>query len=185
MTGDLNLNSNRIVNMTNPSNDNDAVTKWYMHRYTMIGSRDDNGNFDCKNEIIWNNKNSGNNADLHNLGYIKQHFILSNGTNSMSGDLNMNNNKITNLGSGADDTDSINKKQLDDGLSSKANTLELTNYVKKDGSVSMTGNLNMNNNKITNLANPVNDNDATNKSYLDNEIKKYFFSFNYTIKYSP
>ena len=34
----------------------------------------------------------------------------------------------------------------------------------------MTGNLNMNSNKITNLGNPVNGNDASNKNYVDNNF---------------
>ena len=41
------------------------------------------------------------------------------------------------------------------------------NFLKKDGSVAMTGNLNLNNNKITNLATPVSDTDAANKAYVD------------------
>ena len=41
------------------------------------------------------------------------------------------------------------------------------NFLKKDGSVAMTGNLNLNSNKITNLATPVSDTDAANKAYVD------------------
>lgn len=41
------------------------------------------------------------------------------------------------------------------------------NFLKKDGSVAMTGNLNLNSNKITNLATPVSDTDAATKAYVD------------------
>ena len=39
-------------------------------------------------------------------------------------------------------------------------------YLPKDGSVSMAGNLNMNNNKIINLGDPTGATDAINKQYL-------------------
>lgn len=44
------------------------------------------------------------------------------------------------------------------------------NFLKKDGSVSLTGNLDANNNKITNLSNPTLSTDAVNKSYVDTII---------------
>ena len=39
--------------------------------------------------------------------------------------------------------------------------------MKKDGSSNMTGNLNMGNKKIINLANPADNTDAINKAYVD------------------
>jgi hypothetical protein len=41
---------------------------------------------------------------------------------------------------------------------------------KADGSVSMTGDLNLGNNKIIGVINGVNDNDVMNKGYIDGEI---------------
>ena len=39
--------------------------------------------------------------------------------------------------------------------------------MEKDGTVAMTGNLNLNNNKIINLSNPTQDNEAVTKDYAD------------------
>ena len=44
------------------------------------------------------------------------------------------------------------------------------NFVKKDGSITMTGNLNMGSQSITNVATPSNGTDAANKSYVDTQI---------------
>lgn len=44
------------------------------------------------------------------------------------------------------------------------------NFIKKDGSVAMTGSLNLGNQTITNLATPSSNSDAANKSYVDGQI---------------
>ena len=43
-------------------------------------------------------------------------------------------------------------------------------YVARDGSSTMTNDLNMNNKKIINLRPPTSDTDATNKKYVDDSI---------------
>ena len=47
-------------------------------------------------------------------------------------------------------------------------TLNTNNLLPLDGSKAMTGDLNLNNHKITNVATPTNNNDVANKSYVDN-----------------
>ena len=55
------------------------------------------------------------------------------------------------------------KKYVDD----KTVAPDLSDYLEKDGTVAMTGNLNLGNNKIINLSKPTQDNDAVNKVYAD------------------
>ena len=55
------------------------------------------------------------------------------------------------------------KKYVDD----KTVAPDLSDYLEKDGTVTMTGNLNVGNNKIINLSKPTQDNDAVNKDYAD------------------
>ena len=62
------------------------------------------------------------------------------------------------------DGDAANKKYVD------SKDVDLSLYVKRDGSQSMTGNLQMGSKKITNLADPDQDNEAVNKGYLDREL---------------
>ena len=45
-------------------------------------------------------------------------------------------------------------------------------YLNKNGSVAMTGDLNMDSHKIINVANPINNNDAATKSYVDAALAK-------------
>ena len=45
-------------------------------------------------------------------------------------------------------------------------------YLKKDGSVAMTGNLDMNNKQIKDMAQPTDDNDATTKKYFDDKLEQ-------------
>ena len=64
----------------------------------------------------------------------------------MTFDLNMNSYKIVNLKditSSSNDSEAVNKKYVD-----------LGNFLKLDGSVSMSGDLNMATNKIKNLGTP-------------------------------
>ena len=62
-------------------------------------------------------------------------------------DLNINNNKIINLAEPKKDGDAANKKYVD----SKATNVDLTAYLKRDGSQSMTGNLQMGDHTITGI----------------------------------
>ena len=96
-------------------------------------------------------------VDTHNTN---NNYLKTDGNNSMSGDLNMNNNKIINLknfnSSSTAETDVPNMKYIKDNF--------LCNR--------MTSNLDFNNYKITNLRLPSNRQDAANKDYVDDEIKK-------------
>ena len=68
-------------------------------------------------------------------------------------------------------TQAANKKYVDDEIK-KIPTPNLSAYLKKDGSVGMTGNLNMGNNQLKSLAEPTDDADAATKKYLENRIEK-------------
>ena len=66
-------------------------------------------------------------------------------------DLNLNNNnKITNLGGPVRDDDAVNKGYVD----GKVVNVDLTGYLKRDGSLNMTGNLKMDKNYIEDLEKP-------------------------------
>lgn len=54
--------------------------------------------------------------------------------------------------------------------------------VAPDGSVPMTGNLNMDDNKVINVADPENDNDAVNKKYADENFGGRTLSFEVTLE---
>ena len=91
-------------------------------------------------------------------------YVKKDGSVAMTGDLNVGNHKIVNLRHApTDDYDAANKKYVDDEL----NSVDLSVYLKRDGTNSMTGDLNVGNQKITNVATPVNNTDASTKKYVD------------------
>ena len=172
LSGGFNMRDNYIYNLHTPNSNKDAVNKQYVDNYIDV-----NGNYNFNNKNIYNIQSDINdNAALLNNSTIQQNFLKRDGSNTMTGDLDVNNNKIINLANPVNNNDGVNKTYLVIRLNTKVNSSSMGNYLKKDGSVQMTGNLNMNNNTITNIANPVNDNDAVNKTYLLTEIN------NHTIK---
>ena len=62
-----------------------------------------------------------------------------------SGDYDMINKKLRNVGAPSANTDAATKKYVDDNSSGPIDT---SVFLKKDGTVAMTGNLDMNNNNI-------------------------------------
>ena len=90
--------------------------------------------------------------------YSDSRFLDRNGSRTMIGNLNMNNNRILNLPapSGGNQPTPLAFTDL--------------KYVARDGSSTMTNNLNMDNKKIINLRPPTSNTDATTKKYVDDSI---------------
>ena len=70
----------------------------------------------------------------------------------------MDNKGIIYLKTPTNDTDGATKKYVDDSIP------DTSSFIKKDGSVSMTNNLNLGNKKIVGLATPVSNTDAATKN---------------------
>ena len=64
-----------------------------------------------------------------------------------------------------------NKKYVDDEIA-KIPTPNLSTYLKKDGSVGMTGNLDMGNKQIKTVAKPTDDTDAVTKKYFEDKLEQ-------------
>jgi len=84
-------------------------------------------------------------------------YLLKDGAEPMSGPLDMSFNKITNIATGNQNGDAVNKLQMDNSLNLKVN---------KSGDI-MSGSLDMSFNKITNIGDGTSPNDAVNKSQVD------------------
>ena len=80
----------------------------------------------------------------------------------MLNNLNMDNKSIIYLRPPTNDTDAATKKYVDDNTAAP----DLSDYLEKDGTVAMTGDLNLNSHKIKNLSNPTQDNEAVTKDKL-------------------
>ena len=168
MTGNLNLESKKIVGLATPTTNTDASTKKYVDDsldpyFKKDGSKKITGAIDMNNNRIYNiPMPNGNNQPLTVI-YANSNYLRINGNIPMMGNLNMNNKIIKNLATPSNDSDAATKKYVDDNSGSP----DLSDYLEKDGTVAMTGNLNLGNNKITNLSKSTQDNEAANKDYVD------------------
>ena len=139
-------------------------------------------NLDMSNHTIDNVKNAINKDQSINKGQFDNElglkadksdllqYLKTNGSYPMKGSLNMGGNRITGLNqvpfySG----EAVNKRYVDTEIS-KIPKVDTSNYIKKDGSIPMEGDLNLANHLITNLKDPENDTDAINKRYYNNNM---------------
>ena len=137
MSGDINMSGHKITNISTPSNPGDIVNKSYV------------------DSEITNISNSLNN-----------YLPLTGGT--MAGTINMGNHSITNVNNPTNTNDVANKFYVDTSISSLSNSLKSLYLPLSGGTLS--GTLNLSNNRIMGVGTPTSNNDAVNKSYVDNYI---------------
>ena len=106
------------------------------------------GNLDMDNNQIYNLPLPTGSRQPITLGFADLKYLHIAGTNSMGGNINMNNKSIIHLRPPTNDTDAASKK--------------LKKYLHIAGTNSMGGNINMNNKSIIHLRPPTNDTDAAN-----------------------
>ena len=78
----------------------------------------------------------------------------------------MDNKSINNLRPPTNPTDAATKKYVDDNTTAP----DLGPYLKKDGSVLMTGDLDVSGHKITNLRTPASNDEPATKKYVDSQL---------------
>ena len=126
----INMNNEKIINIGNPTDPKDAVNKEYV---------DDQ---DAKQDIAIN--------DLSSRKADRSEVLLRNGSQNMTGNLSMNGNRIFSLPIPTGAQQPVTKSYFESQIASIPQP-DLSLYLKVDGSRAMTGNLNMNDNKITDL----------------------------------
>ena len=94
-------------------------------------------------------------------------YMKLDGSKVITGTLNMNNNRITNLPSPHLSTEPATK----DYVTTVMNHLPSL-FLDRQGKSTMLGNLNMNNHLIQNVKDPDNTDDCANKKYVDSQISK-------------
>ena len=172
MTGDINMNNNKIEGLKKTTGNNDAANKKYVDDSKVLGSvflkldgtRLMTGNLNMNNNRIFNIPAPNAPNQPTPLAYTDLAYLHVDGSNKMTNDLNMDNQKIINLKPPTSNSDAATKFYVDH----KSTPQDLSPYFKRDGSVPMTGSLNMSGHKIINLEEPASDNDAVNKKYIVN-----------------
>ena len=105
-------------------------------------------------------------------------YLKRDGSKQMSGNLQMNGKRITGLTNvPAYNGEATNKRYVDTKLDDKDNKNDLNDYLKLDGSYQMQGNLQMNNNRITNLPNPHLDDEPVTRKFLTSSNTFFYNKF--------
>ena len=108
----------------------------------------------------------GNLNKVINYETTREIFLSRKESRPMNTELDMGGFSIDNIKDPINSDQAVNKKTLDNALNVKANTSDLNDYMKLDGSKVMTGTLNMNNNRITNLPSPHLSTEPATKDYV-------------------
>ena len=173
LTNNLDLGDNKIVNVKEATSGTDAVNFTQLnnelYKYLHESGGDMTGDIRMNNNRIYGIGNVENDTSAVNRKYVNDELNKKLDKNK---DFSMGNNKITSLRNPDDSNELVNKSYVDRKVSQAGGSVDLTPYLKRDGTVSVTGNLNMSLNKIINCGQPTGARDVTNKAYVDSEVGK-------------
>ena len=175
------MDDHRIKNSLEPVNSRDLTTKKFVDdkfNNTASLSKTTVQTFQGRVQVPDFNSGSHNGSDIVNLTYINNTFLnkktggtLSNPITFISS-LQNNQKQIHNLGSPQFDISAANKRYVDDEIAKipQSPQVNTSQFIKKDGTVPMTANLDLGGNKITNLRLSTNNEDAASKKYIDDTL---------------
>ena len=153
------------INVLKPDNNDQAANKKYVDDeikkipspdlstyLKKDGTVEMTGNLDMGNQqITYLGANIQNTYDVVNLGFCDTKYLQK----VSNSDLDMDNHKIKDMAQPTDDNDASTKAYVDNEIAKIPSVgSDLSVYLKKDGSVAMTGNLDMNNQYIQNIKTP-------------------------------
>ena len=173
LSGNLDLGNNKIVNVEEATSGTDVVNFTQLnnelYKYLHESGGDMTGDIRMNNNSIYGIGNVENDTSAVNRKYVNDELNKKLDKNK---DFSMGNNKITSLRNPDDSNELVNKSYVDQKVSQAGGSVDLTPYLKRDGTVSVTGNLNMSLNKIIDCGQPTGTRDVTNKAYVDSEVGK-------------
>ena len=174
MISNLDMNSHKIIKLGTPTANTDAATKKYVDDVgaSTLSSANTPRNINMQNRYRITNLQTP--VDPHEpptKSYVDNTFLERDGSYPMTGNLNMGSKRITALNKPLVSTDAATKKYVDDAVGESGP--DLSDYLEKDGTVAMTGNLNMGTNRIVSLADPTNPSDSANMSWVKKQIQHF------------
>ena len=168
--GDLDMRGNTIKYLKLDNTESAAARVAELNlKLNRSGDKMD-GDINMNNNFIQNIATPTSSHQVTNKGYCDYNFLNRQSGGVLMGPLSMNRNDLI----GIPDTpkfgySAVNKNYVD-GEISKIPGTDTSPFLKIDGSRAMTGILNMNTHKISNVVNPEFDTDAVNKQYLENKL---------------
>ena len=159
---DINLGKKRLFSLATPKNPGEAATKSYVDDIIKSLPKD----LVTKEYVDTVVKDLASGDALVSKEGV---FLKQNGHYHATAPLDIDNNKIYNLPEPEDDNDATTKKYVDE--LAKSLTLENT-LLKENSGCNVLGNayINMNYNRIKNVADPIHTSDAVSKSFLDRTL---------------
>ena len=167
MTGNLQMGDHTITGIRSSSADNAALTVGASKSlYLPIsGIRGMQGNLNMGGQSIVNlrpfveidSAQPTQDNQVINFGYFRKAALKRKNPDPMLDSIDMNNNKIKGLAEPTDLKDGANKKYVDDQIKAIP-AVDTSDLLKLDGSRAMTGNLQMGDNFITNVKDPLSSN---------------------------
>ena len=157
----IKMNDNRIFGLPQPTGPQQPATKKYVDDNALLLSGGDmTGSFSMQGNRIYSLPIPTGSQQPATKEYTKKSFIRK--ISNESKDYNADSKKLVNLADPINDTDAANKRYV----LGQVGNVDLTAYLRRDGTQSMTGNLQMGSKKITDLAYGISDGDAVNYSQL-------------------
>jgi len=181
-TNDLTMSDNRITNFANPKSPKDAATRKYVDDLTNpVGATPAvvSAELDVNNFKITNLKNPTGGQDATNRRFVERNFVRK------DQDINMGDHKIAGLrpldATQSDQSDAAPKGYVDREIFRQIdenNRVEAVKFLKVDGTSLPETDQDFNGQKIKNLGQPVDPNDAATVNFVDYRIRQRTFHVN-------
>ena len=183
MDGDINMNNNFIQNIATPTSSHQVTNKGYCD-YNFL-NRQSGGVL--MGPLSMNRNDLTGIPDAPKFGYSAVNknyvdgeiskipgtdtspFLKIDGSRAMTGSLNMNGNQIIRLKEPVSSSDASTKGYTDRKIDN-IQKIDTTLFIKKDGSVPMTADLDMGTHKIENVKLPTSVTDVATKGYIDTTL---------------
>ena len=181
---DLDMDDHRIKNSLEPVNSRDLTTKNYVDN--QMGTKADlskttTQTFQGRVQVPNFSSGSYNGSDIVNLKYINNTFLNKKTGGSLGNSISFisslpsNQRQIFNLAPPQFSSSATSKSYVDGEIAKipQPPQVNTSQFIKKDGTVAMTADMDLGGNKITNLKSPTDDTDGSTKQYVDQKISEY------------
>ena len=170
MQADINMNNNFIQNIATPTSSHQLTNKGYCD-YKFLSRQKGGrimGSLSMNQNDLFEIPAPKYGSSAVNKNYVDGEFVKKTG-DTMSGVLNMNGNQIIRLKEPVNSSDASTKGYIDKKIGN-IQKIGTTLFIKKDGSVPFSADLDMGGKQIKNVKQPTNDTDVATKGYIDNTL---------------
>ena len=166
--GNYDLENKKLTNVKNGDADHDVMVKSQIEGYVSNNFVAKSGDTMLGPLVVQKDDYpfQGNLNKVISYEAQREIFLSKKEGGKMEQAIDMNGFTIENLKSPTASDHATSKVYVDNKVNSKADTSDLDNYLKIDGTKAMTGNINMNNNRILSLPNPQLDDEPVTRKFL-------------------